>query len=294
MTQFITVLLGGLGIGSVYALVAVGFAFIFMTTSSFNFAQGSLVTLGSLLTYSLFTVAGIPPLVTLVLVVILTAIVGTLIERIGIFPLSRRGDNDPLLWIMTTLGLAAIITGVSIRIWGSLPNGVENYIGDPVTRFGDSYVSTPFIIAFVGAVVVTFGLWLAQAKTRWGRTMRAIADNRPAVQLAGVNTMVYGLLSYGVGGAIAGAAGFFIAPITFANASGGFTFTIMGFAALALGGFLSLWGALVGGWIVGVIQSLSSTYVGLEYGNFLVFIVLLVVLMIKPDGLFSFGRSREV
>lgn len=294
MAQLISVLLGGIGIGSVYSLVALGFSFIFKTTSSFNFAQGALVTLGSLLTFTFFMVLGWPAWVALIIVIVLTAAVGALVERIGVYPLARRGDNDPLLWIMTTLGIASIITGLSIRIWGSLPRGVNNYIGGASTRFGAVYVATPFIIAFIGAVLVAAALWLTQSKTRWGRTMRAIADNRIAVQLAGVNTLIYSLASYAIGGAIAGAAGFFIAPITFADATGGFTFTIMGFAALAIGGFLSLSGALIGGWIVGVVQGLASTYIGLEYSNFAVFVVLLVVLMLKPDGLFSFGRAREV
>jgi branched-chain amino acid transport system permease protein len=294
VSQFITVFLGGIGIGSVYSLVALGFSFIFKTTNSFNFAQGILVTLGSLLTYTFFMVLGLPAGLALIIVIVIAAAVGGVIERVAIYPLARRGDNDPLLWIMTTLGIASIVTGLSIRIWGSLPKGVHNYIGNPVTRFGESYVSTPFIIAFVGAILVAVALWAAQARTRWGRTMRAIADNREAVQLAGVNTLVYSLISYAVGGAIAGAAGFFVAPVTYADATGGFTFTIMGFAALALGGFLSLWGALIGGWIVGIIQSLSSTYIGLEYANFVVFLALLLVLMIKPNGLFSFGRVREI
>lgn len=294
MASFLSVVLGGLGIGSVYALVALGFSFVFKTTNSFNFAQGSLVALGGLLTYSFFMVMQLPSYVALVLAIVATAVVGGLIERVGIFPLARRGDNDPLLWIMTTLGLSTLIVGIAIRVWGGQGLGVDNYIGGDVVKWGEVYVQTPYVIGFFGAIIVAMALWLLQKFTRWGRMMRAIADNRVAVQLAGVNTMIYGLGAYAIGGAIAGAAGFFIAPILYANATGSFLYTIMGFAALAMGGFLSLWGALIGGWIVGVVSGLAGTYFGLYYSNFAVFIVLLVVLMIRPDGIFASGRAREV
>jgi branched-chain amino acid transport system permease protein len=294
MSQLLTAVLGGLGIGSVFALVALGFSFIFKTTSSFNFAQGQIVPVGSLLTYSAYTVAGLPAAIAVILVAIVTAIIGALIERVGVYPLSRRGDNDPLLWIMTTLGLSAIITGIALRIWGGDPLGVDNYIGERVTRFGESYIATPYIIAFFGSIAVTVGIWLFQSRTRWGRTMRAIADNRIAVQLAGVNTLTYGLVAYAIGAALAGIGGFLIAPITYASATGGFIFTIMGFAALSMGGFTSLIGALVGGWMVGLIQTLVGTFFGLQYSDFSVFIALLLVLMIKPDGLFVFGKARKV
>ena len=172
---------------------------------------------------------------------------------------------------------------------------MDNYIGERVTRFTpDVYISTPFIIAFLGAIAVAVGIALFQRFTRWGRTMRAIADNRDAVELSGVNVTIYGFAAYGIGAALAGVGGFLIAPITYASATGGFTFTILGFAALAMGGFGSHWGALIGGWMVGVVQSLAGTYFGLQFQDFAVFIVLLTILMIRPGGLFSFGNVRKV
>lgn len=294
MAQLLTAILSGLGIGSVFALVSLGFSFIFKTTDSFNFAQGQLVTVGSLLAFTSYMFLGIPAAFAIIVVVIITALLGGLIERVAIFPLARRGDNNPLLWIMSTLGISSILTGLSLRIWGSQPLGVDNYIGEAVTRFGEVYVASPYIIAFVAAILVAVAIGLFQNRTRWGRTMRAIADNRRAVQLAGVNTLSYSLVAYAIGAALAGVAGFIIAPITFASATGGFTFTVLGFAALAMGGFASHWGALIGGWLVGLIQTLAGTYLGLDYATFAVFVVLLVVLMIRPDGLFSFGRARKV
>jgi len=294
MAQFGTALLGGLGIGAVFALVALGFSFILRTTDSFNFAQGQLVPVGSLLAYTFYMAVGLPAAVGLLVVIVLTGVIGGLTERIGVFPLARRGDNDILLWVMSTLGITSILTGLAIRIWGSEPLGVTNYLGPQVTRFGGAYVATPYVLAFGFAIVVAIAIDAFQRWTRWGRIMHAIADNRMAVQLSGVNTLTYGLVAYAIGAGLAGIAGFAIAPITYASATGGFTFTIMGFASLAIGGFGSHWGALVGGLLVGLIQTMAATYLGLNYQDFAVFIALIVVLMWRPAGLFSTRATRTV
>ncbi|MCU1481305.1 MAG: inner-rane translocator [Subtercola sp.] len=294
MTQLANALLGGLGVGSIYALVALGFSFILKTTNSFNFAQGQLVPLGSLLTWTVYTLWGLPAALAAIGAVIITGLLGGVIERVAIFPLARRGENNTLLWLMATLGVASILTGLSTVIWGSEPLGVQNYFGDPVTHFGNAYIATPYILAFVSAIVFAVLIAIFQRRTRWGRTMRAIADNRGAVQLSGVNVLSYGFVAYGIGAALAGIAGFIIAPITYASSTGGFTFTILGFAALAMGGFGSQWGALIGGLIVGLVEQLAATYIGLTYQDFAVFVVLLVVLLIKPDGLFGGRAAREV
>jgi branched-chain amino acid transport system permease protein len=293
MADLLTLLMSGLGIGSVYALVALGFSFIVKTTNSFNFAQGTLVPVGSLLAYTAYMVWGVPAGIAVVIVLLVVAVLGGLTERIAVFPLIRRGD-PPLLWLMSTLGVSIILTGVATRVWGTTPLGVDPYLGEKVVTIGDAYVASPYIMAFAAAVLAAVLITVFQNRTRWGRTMRAIADNRDAVRLAGVNVLSYSLASYMIGGALAGFAGFIIAPVTYASASGGFTFTILGFAAMAIGGFGSHWGALLGGWIVGLIQSLGGALAGLQYQSALVFVVLLVVLMIKPAGLFSYTRARYV
>ncbi len=293
MADILTLILSGLGIGSVYALVALGFSFILKTTNSFNFAQGSVVSIGGLVSYSVYMVWGLPAAVAVLGVVVVVAVIGGLTERIAVFPLVRRGD-PPLLWLMSTLGVSLIITGVATRIWGSIPLRVDPYIGERVVTVGDVYVASPYIIAFGASVLAAVAIGIFQNRTRWGRTMRAIADNRDAVRLSGVNVLNYSLASFMIGGALAGFAGFIIAPVTYASASGGFTFTILGFAAMAIGGFTSHWGALIGGWLVGLIQSVGGGFIGLQYQMLLVLGVLLLVLLIKPSGLFSYTRARQV
>lgn len=293
MADLLTLAMSGLGVGSIYALVALGFSFILNTTNSFNFAQGALVPIGSLLTYTLFMVWGLPAALTVLVVVLAVAILGGVTERAAVFPLVRRGET-PLMWLMSTLGVSVILTGVATRVWGGLPLAVDPYLGEKVLSVGDAYVASSYLIAFVAAALAAVLISVFQGRTRWGRTMRAIADNRDAVRLSGVNVLSYSLASYMIGAGLAGFAGFAIAPVTYASSSGGFTFAILGFAAMAIGGFASHWGALVGGWLVGLIQSLGGALAGLQYQSALVFAVLLAVLLIRPAGLFSRSRVRHV
>jgi branched-chain amino acid transport system permease protein len=293
MNEFFTSLLDGLGVGAVYAMLALGFAFIYRTTASFNFAQGQFLTIGSLLAYSFYMGLGLPALVAVILVMIVSALIGVGVERIAIFPLARRGDNT-ITWLISTLGVAEILTGLSERIWGTLPLGVNNFLGPAVTHFPfyGVRVQTPFVIAFVVAVLCTVGIELFQRFTLWGRALRAVGDNRNAVELAGINVVALGMLAFAVGGALAGLGGFVLAPVTYAQADGGFTFAILAFAALAMGGFASHWGALLGGLFVGVVETLAGTYIGLNYQDLVVLGVLIIVLLIKPEGMWNPSARR--
>lgn len=288
MNEFLTAVVNGLGIGSVYALLALGFAFIYRTTASFNFAQGQLLTIGSLFAYTFYQALGLPALIAAIAVMIVLAAVGGVVERVAIYPLSRRGD-ETLTWLISTLGAAVLLTGISERVWGTRPLGVDNYLGPAVTHlpFYHVNIATPYLIACGVALLATIGIELFNRYTLWGRAMQAVGDNREAVELAGINVVGLGFAAFLVGGALAGLAGFVIAPVTYAQSSGGFTFAILSFAALAIGGFGSHWGALLGGWLVGLVESTAGTYIGLNYQDLIVFGVLILVLLIRPQGIWS-------
>jgi len=293
MTEFLTAVATGLGVGSIYALIGVGYAFIYRTTASFTFAQGQLFGLGGLFAYTLYVKVGLPALVALLLTALIVGLVSALTERVAIWPLARRGDTS-LTWLISTLGVAIIITGASERIWGRHPLPVPNYIGSTVVHLGSINIATPYVVAIAVALLTAFGIEAFQRFTLWGRAMRAVGDNRDGVELAGVNVLALGLMAFAVGGALAGIAGFVLAPVTYAQATSGFTYTILAFAAIAIGGFSSHWGALLGGWIIGVAGAVGSTYIGLNYQQPIIFGVLLVVLLIRPEGLMSVRGTRQV
>jgi branched-chain amino acid transport system permease protein len=293
MSEFLIALSSGLGVGSVYALVAIGFSFIYKTTASFNFAQGQLVTLGSLFAYSFFATAHLPWGAALVLTLLIVGLAGGFTERIAIMPLARRGHSTQT-WLISTLGIAILITGASERVWGTDALGVPSYLGPAVVRLPDqAYMETPYLIGLIALVLAAIGIELFQRYTVSGRVMRALADNRTAIELAGVNVLRVGLVAYIMGGALAGLAGFIVAPATYAQTTTGFTFAILAFTSFAVGGFSSHWGAVIGGWIVGVVESVSGLYLGLNSQDVIVLGFLICVLLIRPQGLIM-SRSRQV
>jgi branched-chain amino acid transport system permease protein len=293
MTIFLTALAGGLGIGSVYALVALGYSFVFRTTGSFNFAQGQLVTFGSLFAYTLYVKVGLPASIAAIFVFVIVGALGGLTERVAIWPLVRRGDES-LKWLMSTLGMAVLFTGAAERIWGSQPLGVPQYLSVSVIHIGNVSVSSSYALAFAMTIVLVLAIDVFQRFTLAGRIMRAVGENRAAVELAGVDVVRLGFIAFVLSGAFAGIAGFIIAPVTFADATLGFNFVILSFTALTIGGFASHWGAVIGGWLVGLTESMAGTYLGLFYQDLCVFGVLLLVLLIRPEGLTNRFTTRRV
>jgi branched-chain amino acid transport system permease protein len=277
----------------VYALVAAGYAFIFRTTGSFNFAQGQLFALGGLFAYTFYAKVGLPVIPALILAMAIVGLVGVVVERVAIWPLARRGDTT-LKWLISTLGAAILITGIAERIWGTQPLAVENYIGSAVVHLGSVNVATSYVVAFFVAIATALAIEAFQRFTLWGRAMRAVGDNRDAVELAGINVLALGIVAFAVAGVLAGLAGFVLAPVTYAETNSGFTFAILSFAAVAIGGFSSHWGAILGGWLVGVVGALGGTYLGLNYQNLIVFGLLIAVLLIRPEGLMSLRGARQV
>lgn len=293
MTTFLIALLTGFGLGSVYALVALGFSFGFRTTGGFNFAQGQMVTFGSLFAYTFFVGGRFPAVLAAICAVLIVGAIGGLTERIAIWPLARRRE-DTLKWLMSTLGMAVLFTGAAERIWGTQPLGVRPYVSPAIIHFGQVTLPVSLAMAFGVAVLSATGIELFQRYTLTGRVLRAVGENRSAVELAGVNVLGLGFVAFVIGGALAGIAGFIVAPVTFADPTAGFNYVILAFTAVAIGGFASHWGALVGGWAVGITGELAGIYLGLQYQNIAVFVMLVLILCIRPEGITTRRLARQV
>ncbi len=237
--------------------------------------------------------AKVPAILALLITLVAVAILGGLVERVAIWPLARRGDNT-LTWLISTLGVAVLMTGAAERIWGTQTHGVKNYIGPANIHLGSLGIATPYIVGFVVAIAAAVAIEVFQRFTLWGRAMRAVGDNRTAVELAGVNVLALGLAAFAFGGALAGLAGFVLAPVTYVQSDSGFTFAILAFAAVAIGGFASHWGALLGGLLIGVVESLAGLYISLNDEDLVVFAVLIAVLLIRPEGILSPRGARSV
>ncbi|HVX21962.1 MAG TPA: branched-chain amino acid ABC transporter permease [Acidimicrobiales bacterium] len=284
-----TVVWSGLALGALYALVAVGYNIVFVSSGTFNFANAQLIMLGTFVAYWGIDVLKWNVVLVIVLSAVIVAVAAGVEERIAIRPV--RGTEPQLV---TTVGVATLLNGVTVLIWG--PHALQiPFFGSTTAKhvFGGQVL--PVDLWLIGiAVVLTVALWLFSRKTLLGTALLAVSEDREAASLRGINIRAVALGAFCVSGAVAGALGPFIGSKEDAVASLGTQLALLGFVALAMGGFGSLPGGLIGGFAVGLIQALSGRYLGTQYENIMVFAVLLLVLLFKPGGLFGTVRERMV
>ncbi|MBC2639828.1 branched-chain amino acid ABC transporter permease [Rhodococcus sp. NPDC056960] len=281
-----TIVWSGLALGAVYTLVAIGYNIVFISSHTFNFAQAQLMMVGTFVAYTGLVTLELPVLVVAVIATVTVTILAGFEEIIAVRPV-RDHQNQ----LVTTLGAATLINGATQLIWGSEPLTVPFFgSNDPITILGGrAYpVEVALLILAVVAVIV---LGYVGKRTMTGLALLGISEDREAAMLRGVNVRALALGAFAFSGALAGFLGLFVGPKTFAVATLGSALAIKGFVALAIGGFGSLPGALVGGVTVGLVESFAALEVGSQYSNIAVFVVLIAILMVRPAGLF--GRVRE-
>jgi branched-chain amino acid transport system permease protein len=282
----------GLSVGAIYAVVAMAFNVGFVTSGVFNFAQPQFVVLGTFGTYWLLASVGLPTVVVIVLVLIGVVIIGFVQEQVSIRPIADRTDHSSA--IVTTVGASTMIGATVLLIWGSNP------LAAPILGDNNAFSLIGGRIQPVDAVLIGFAvvsaivLELVSNRTTWGLANRAVAENREAAALRGVNARRMVTVSFMIAALLAGLLGVLSVTKTYALFSLGDFYVVKAFAALAMFGFGSQKGALAGGFLVGLIEALTSRYIGTEYSNIAVFVVLLVVLMARPRGLFGVAEGRVV
>jgi branched-chain amino acid transport system permease protein len=288
-----TALLVGVAVGCMYALVALGYNIIYNATSVFNFAQGDLVALGGLLTYSFLVSHQWAALAAVVPVVVVVGFVGWVQERLSIAPLVKRGEES-MAWVITTLGASVVLQNLYQLIWGSQSQPVPDLINGGPLVIWRSPLSYANIIVIITAVICAVGLEVWSRSTLAGRAWLATSEDRDAAIARGINVKQVGAASFIVAGMVSGLAGFVTVPSTSAVFDIGGTLALSGFVAIAIGGFGNQLGALFGGIILGVVQSVSLLFLDPDYRDIVSLILLLGVLLIRPTGLFGYRRERVV
>lgn len=282
-------IMSGLVVGSIYALVAMGFSVIYSVTRVINFAQGTFSMLGGMLMYSLSTRGGLPPWLGFVLAVSIVTVIGAGLERVAIHPL---GDQSVITVIIVTIGLSIGITAVAKWIWGTDPVRIASFSGDKPVRFlGASIVPQSFWV-FGFAIVAVVLVFVFFNRTLLGKGMRAAAENPDAASLVGVSSSMSSLVAWTIAAALGAAAGIVIAPINFASYSAGTMLGIKGFVAAVLGGLGSAPGAVVGGLVLGVLETITAGVLPSGYKDAVAFLILILVLLVRPQGLL--GRTEDV
>ncbi len=287
----IPIIVGGLLQGSVFAMVALGFALVYRVTGVINLSQGAFCVIGALITYTLERTLGWPVGLAVTGAVLGTTVFGIMLGAATFVPSLARLPNSSML--MLTAGLLTFIEGLLLVVWGSDPYDLPPFSGEmPVTIMGVRVPTQGFWIAGTTLIVILV-LWYLLSRTMLGKELRACAENPLAARLMGIDVPRMTVLSFGLAAMIGAVGGIVVAPITSLQFDSGNFFTIYGFIAVAIGGMGSFVGAVVGGLILGVVQQLAAGYVSSLFSDGLAVIVLLATLLVRPSGLFAVGVARR-
>ena len=282
MIYVLQTLVGGLGMGAVYALVAMGFSIVYRTMGLVNFAHADVVMIGAFLAATLFVTMHLPFAVAITLAVLLTAVIGLGMERI-LRPLESKDLN---LMLIGTIGFGIMLQSVAILIWGSFGVAVPTPIPNVPIDVGGIIVTTYqlFVLAVSGIVMLLLYLFLD--RTKLGTAMQSAAMDRSAATAMGVNVATSNAIAFAIGSAIAAVAGALVGPLLYVNPTLGVYVGIKGFAAAILGGFGSIPGAIVGGLIFGLIEAFASGPLS-AYSELLTFVVFALAMMVRQTGIFG-------
>jgi branched-chain amino acid transport system permease protein len=285
------IIIGGLLQGSVFAIIALGFALVYRVTGVINLSQGAFCIVGALSMYTLELTLNWPaPLAALGAVVGTTAF-GAALGAATFVPALSRLPNSSML--MLTAGLLTLIEGAVLVVWGSDPFDLPAFSGEaPVKILGLRLSTQGFWIAGTATVVILL-LWYVLSRTMLGKQLRACAENPLAARLMGIDVPRMTLLSFAMAAMIGAIGGIVVAPISSLQFDSGQFFTIFGFIAVAIGGMGSFIGAVVGGLVLGVAEQLAAGYVSSLFSNALAVVLLLLILLWRPSGLFATGVARR-
>jgi branched-chain amino acid transport system permease protein len=284
-------IVSGLAIGCIYGLAALGLVLIYKTTDVVNFAQGEMAMLTTFFSFILLNSHGFSYYTAFILSLIFAAVIGIVTHQIVMRPVQKA----PLLnQIVLTLALYMFLRGIAGIIWGHVPVGFPEAVPGEPFKMGQIFIKPNelFVIGVSLFLMVVF--YIVFQYTKIGLAMRAASQDVHTSQLMGVKVLGIFTWAWGIGTVLGGVAGMLIAPITFLDPNMMQEVSILAFAAAVLGGFVSLPGAVVGGLCIGVFENLVSTYVSTELKTPLVFLLIILILYVRPNGLFGVEYSRKV
>ena len=283
MPELLQYLLSGVTVGAVYALVALGFTLIYNASDVVNFAQGEFVMLGGMVTFFAWQ-AGVPLPLAALLAILAAATIGVLLNKLAIEP--ARGAPVVSL-IIITIGASIFLRGSAQLVFDKQLHRFPSFSGDDPLRIFGATMLPQGLWVIAGAVAIFVALWLFFARTLTGKAVLATANNRIAASLVGINPNHMMTLSFAVSAAIGALAGVLVTPITLTSYDLGVAMALKGFAAAMLGGMGVPAGALAGGLLLGLIEALTAGYVSSVYKDAVAFVLILVILFVRPQGLFG-------
>ena len=290
--SFLSYLINGVSLGSVYAIIALGYTMVYGIAKMLNFAHGDIIMVGSFAAYIAMISAGVSPIVSVLLAMVICTVLGLLIERIAYKPLRSAPS---LAVLITAIGVSYLLQNLALLIFKATPIPFASIIKVPSIKIGGVHVSGLTIVTLIVTTISMILLTLFINKTKAGRAMRAVSEDKGAAELMGVNVNQTISITFAVGSALAAVAGvLFIAQYETLLPTLGALPGIKAFVAAVLGGIGSIPGAMLGGLILGIIESLAKAYISTQLSDAIVFSVLVIVLLVKPSGLLGKMKIEKV
>jgi branched-chain amino acid transport system permease protein len=279
-------IISGLGLGSMYGLIALGFHVTYVVSSTVNFSQGSAMMLGAVLGYTFAVTLGWPWPLAAAMALALCALFGLLVERALVRPFAERGSNA---WLMATVAGGIVLDNVVLFTFGKEPRGFPSVLATkPVEIFGAGVYPLQLVIPVAGLGIAIL-LQIVFSRTRLGKALLAVVQNADAARLMGINVRLAISVSYMISTALAGLAGQLIAPLYSVHSDMGTLFGIKAFAVAILGGITSAAGVMLAGLAYGLIEAMVTAYLGSVYTQIVAFSVVILALAFLPNGLM--GRA---
>ncbi|MDE7185918.1 MAG: branched-chain amino acid ABC transporter permease [Lachnospiraceae bacterium] len=283
--SFVAHLINGISLGSVYALIALGYTMVYGIAKMLNFAHGDVIMIGGYVVFVTASGMGLPPLAAIVISMAVCTVLGVTIERVAYRPL--RGAS-PLAVLITAIGVSYLLQNVALLVFGSDTKAFTNVVTMPNLELfgGQLIIKSVTIVTVIVSIIIMVGLTLFVKRTKLGRAMTAVSEDKGAAQLMGINVNGTIAVTFAIGSALAAVAGVLLCsaypsltPYT------GSMPGIKAFVAAVFGGIGSIPGAFIGGILLGVIENLSKAYISSQLADAIVFSILIIVLLVKPTGL---------
>jgi branched-chain amino acid transport system permease protein len=287
----LSAMISGLGLGSMYGLLALGFYVTYAVSNTVNFAQGSAMMLGAVLCYTFAITWKLDMLASAAGAIVLCALWGLVIERWAVRPFARRGSNA---WLMATVAAGIVLDNATLFVFGKEPRSLPSALIAAPFQIGEVGVYPLQLVIPVLALLVAFGLHLFSRHTRRGKALLAVVQNPDAARLMGIDVGRVVAGAFAVSAAFAGLGGILIAPLFNVAADMGTLFGIKAFAVAIVGGITSAWGVTLAGLVYGVVEALITSLFGSAYTQIVMFSVVILALAVMPNGLFQRRHAVKV
>jgi branched-chain amino acid transport system permease protein len=292
MMDLIANLISGLSLGSIYALIALGYTMVYGIAKMLNFAHGDIIMVGAFAVVTTVSMLGFPPILAIAASIVCCVVLGVCVERIAYKPLRK---SPPLAVLITAIGVSYFLQSLALLIFGSTQHSFPKVISVPAIQLGSLTIQGNMLVTLAVMVVIMIAMSLFISKSKTGKAMRAVSEDRDAAELMGISVNRTITITFAIGSALAAVAGvFYGTTYGFIGPYTGSMPGIKAFVAAVFGGIGSMPGAMLGGILLGVIENLAKRYISTELSDAIVFAVLIIVLMVKPTGLLGKQVNEKV